>query len=70
MKNVGMNLQGVDCVKYLGVNFNFRGKFSKWGKELNNQSIRAIYSVISKARPLGLLIDIHLDLFDNRYCRC
>ena len=62
---MGKNLEVVDYFKHLGIKFNFNGTFSKWKKQLNNQSIRARYSVISKGRSLGLPIDIQVDLFDK-----
>ena len=37
--------------------------FSKWTKELSNQSLRATYSVLSKGRALNLPTDILLDLY-------
>jgi len=62
---MGNPIEIVDSFKYLGVIFNFNGNFHKWKKELSNQGIRTMYSVISKSRALGLSIDIQLELFDR-----
>ena len=55
----------VDCFKYLGVNFQFNDNFSGWKKDLSNQGVRAMYSVLSKGRALSLSLDIMIDLFDK-----
>ena len=61
-------LEIVDCFKYLGVNFQFNGNFSRWKKDLSDQGIRAMYSILSKGRALNLSLDIMLDLFDKMIC--
>ena len=42
------NLEMVDCFKYLAVNFNFNGNFSRWKKELSSRCTGAMYSVMAK----------------------
>ena len=58
----------VDCFKYLGVNFQFNGNFSRWKKDLSDQGVRPMYSILSKGRALNLSLDIMLDLFDKMIC--
>ena len=61
----GINLDVVDSFKYLGVSFNFNGNFANWKKELSNQGIRPMFSILSKGWKLNFPIDIMLDLFDK-----
>ena len=57
-------LDVVDHYKYLGLNFNFNGKFTVAKKELYEKGNRAMVSLLRKGRQLQLPIDIQLQLFD------
>ena len=57
-------LDVVDHYKYLGLNFNFNGKFTVAKKELYEKGNRAMFSLLRKSRRLQLPIDIQLQLFD------
>ncbi len=48
----------VEDYKYLGVLFNYNGRFLKGEMELKEQATRAMYSVIRKARKFDLPVDI------------
>ena len=51
---------------YLGVCFQGNGHFTLLGmKRLYNQANRAMYSLLSRSRKLGLALDIQLQLFDS-----
>ncbi len=50
---------------YLGTTFNYNGKFQKAIAKQVNQAKRAMYSMVGKARKLGLPVDIQLHLFDS-----
>ena len=54
-------LEHVSCYKYLGIMFNFNGKFNKGIKELQlqDQDRRAIFSLLQKSRHLQLDIDLY-----------
>lgn len=49
---------------YLGVVFNFNGKFTKAKTYNCNQASRAMYALINKSNKMSLPIDIQLQLFD------
>ena len=57
-------LDVVDHYKYLGLNFNFNGKFTVAKKELYEKGNRAMFLYCAKGRQLQLPIDIQLQLFD------
>ena len=57
-------LDVVDHYKYLGLNFNFNGKFTVAKKELYEKGNRAMFSLLRKSRQLQLPIAIQLPLFD------
>ena len=50
---------------YLGIKFNFNGKFDKAKKHLCDQARKAMFSVLKKARSLCLDIDLQIHLFDT-----
>ncbi len=54
----------VDDYKYLGVLFNYNGRFRKGEMELKEQATRAMYSVLGKARKFDLPVDIQMELFN------
>ena len=58
-------LEAVDDFSYLGVKFNFNGKFSKTKKFLTDQARKAMFSVMTKIKKMCLPIDIQLQLFDS-----
>ena len=55
----------VDDFSYLGVKFNYNGKFNKTKKYLCDQARKAMFSVLKKARKLCLSLDFQLHLFDS-----
>ena len=61
----GLNLDVVDDFSYLGVKFNYNGKFNKTKKYLCDQARKAMFSVFKKARKLCLSLDLQLHLFDS-----
>ena len=58
-------LEAVDDFSYLGVIFNFNGKFNKTKKHLTDQARKAMFSILTKIKKLCLPIDIQLQLFDS-----
>ena len=50
---------------YLGVTFNYNGKFTKAINKQITQAKRASFSMVAKARKLQLPIDIQMHLFDT-----
>lgn len=60
----GNALETVYEFKYLGVLFSFNGNFVKCKKYLKEQASKAMFSVISKTRQLGLDIETQIHLFD------
>ncbi len=61
----GEKLEVVKEHTYLGVNFNFKGRFKQAMNRQIVQTKQASYSLIAKARRLKLQIDIQLHLFDT-----
>ena len=57
-------LDVVDHYKYLGLHFNFNGKFTVAQKQLYEKGNRAMFSLLRKSRQLQLPVDIQLNLFD------
>lgn len=62
---MGRRLEQVESFKYLGVKFNWNGKFTECKKHLRDQGLRAMYAIINKGRKLQLPLDIMLHLFDS-----
>ena len=58
-------LEVVDDFDYLGVRYNFNGKFAKNKKRLIDQARKAMFSLMKKSRKLSLPIDIELHLLDS-----
>ena len=61
----GEPLEIVHNFKYLGIWFNYNGRFNLGIKHLADQGKRAMFSVFSKSCKLDLPVDIQLDLFDK-----
>ena len=57
-------IQVVDDYVYLGVNFHYNGSFKNAIKKQIKQARKAMYSLLSKTRILGLPVDIVLELFN------
>ena len=55
----------MDDFSYLGIKFNYNGKFGKTKKHLVDQARKAMFSLLRKARKLFLPFDIQLHLFDS-----
>jgi len=58
-------LELIDNFAYLGVQFSFNGKFLKTKKKLLDQALKAMYSVLQKARKLYLPVEMQLNLFET-----
>ena len=50
---------------YLGVSFNYNGRFDKTISKQVSQTRRALFSLLSKAVKLRLPVDIVVQLFDQ-----
>lgn len=61
----GSPLEVVSDFRYLGIDFNYNGKFNKCKKHLFNQAQKAMFSLLRKSKNLGLPIDVQLHLFDH-----
>lgn len=61
----GETIEIVDDFSYLGIKFNYNGKFGKTKKHLVDQARKAMFSLVRKARKLFLPLDIQLHLFDS-----
>ena len=59
-----MELVNADSYKYLGIIFNYNGKFSVAKQDLLLRGKRAMFALITKARKLHLPIDVELELLD------
>lgn len=58
-------LEHVYSYKYLGITFNFNGKFNNGIKELKDQGRRAMFSLLQKSRHLHLDISVQIELFNS-----
>ena len=58
-------LEHVSSFKYLGITFNFNGKFNRSIKELKDQGRRAMFSLLQKSRHLELDISVQIELFNS-----
>ena len=58
-------LENVCFFKYLGIIFNYNGKFELCNKYLCDQAGKAMFTVLSYSKKLNLPADIQLDLFDK-----
>ena len=58
-------LNVVDDFTYLGIVFMLNGSFSRNIIKLLDQVRKAMYSMLTKCRSLGLLIDLQLKMFDT-----
>ena len=61
----GEALETVEEFSYLGVKFNFNGKFLKTKKFLIEQARKAMFALLRKAKQMCLPVDIQLHLFDT-----
>ncbi len=59
------SLEVVSEYVYLGITFNFNGRFTKAINKQILQAKRTSYSIIAKGRKFELPIDIQLHLFDT-----
>ena len=55
----------MDDFSYLGIKFNYNGKYGKTKKHQVDQAKKAMFSLVRKARKLFLPFDIQLHLFDS-----
>ena len=61
----GNNIEVVFEYTYLGLIFNYNGKFTKAKSKLVEQANRAMFALLQKIRVFSLPIDLSLDLFDK-----
>ena len=61
----GESIEIMDEFCYLGIKFNYNGKFGKTKKHLVDQARKAMFSMVRKARKLFLPFCIQLHLFDS-----
>ena len=59
------NLETISEYKYLGITFNYNGRFRNGQIELTKKATRAMYSLIGKCRKYDLPIDLQLELFNT-----
>ena len=58
-------LEVTDQYKYLGLIFNFNGKFTNAKKLLYDKGTRAMFALLRRGRQLQLPVDIMIHLFDT-----
>ncbi len=61
----GSRVDIVDSFTYLGVDFNYNGKFKKGINKQISQARKALFGMRTAARELHLQIDIQIELFDK-----
>jgi len=61
----GTKLDIVKDFSYLGIKFDYNGRFNKTTKHLSDQARQAMFSLLKKSRTLCLDIDLQLHLFDQ-----
>ena len=61
----GLPLEVVTDYIYLGIDFNYNGKFNKCKKHIFEQAQKAMYNVLRKSKNLCLPIYVQLHLFDH-----
>ena len=59
-----IELVNTDSCKYLGIIFNYNGKFRLAKQDHLLRGKRAMFAIIAKTRKLHLPIDVQLELFD------
>ena len=64
-KLYGSNIEIVDSYSYLGIEFNFNGKFLLARKKLANQAQKGLYALYGKVRNINIPVDLQLKLFDS-----
>ena len=55
----------VENYKYLGLLFNYNGRFRKGELDLKEQAMKALYSVLGKSRKFDLPVDMQIDLLNS-----
>ena len=61
----GSNIEIVDSYSYLGLLFNYNGKFTCARKKLTEQAKKALYALYRKIRNMSVPVDLQLRLFDS-----
>ncbi len=61
----GEKIEVVNDYVYLGILFNYNGRFRKGELKLVGKATRALYSLIGTSRRLDLPVDIQLELFST-----
>ncbi len=59
------NIEVVDDYTYLGIVFNYNGRFVKAQKRLCNLANNAMFTILKRARKLHLDVDTQLHLFNS-----
>ena len=60
----GSSIDEVDSYTYLGLLFNYNGKFTLAKKQLVGQAEKALYALYKKIRNISIPVDLQLKLFD------
>ena len=58
----------IDEISYLGVLFNYYGKFAKAKTILCNQARKAMFALLVNIRKMSLPLDIQIHLFESMIC--
>ena len=58
------HLEVVHSYSYLGITFNYNGKFIVAQRDLYDKASRAMFGLLAKCRRLRLPIDVQIKLFD------
>lgn len=59
------NIEIVESYLYLGLTFNYNGKFTHAKKKLSEQTQELLYALYSKTRNLIIPINLQFKLFDS-----
>ena len=61
----GQEVEVVSEYKYLGILFNYNGKFRKGELELKEQATRALYTILGTCRKYDLPVDIQIQMYNS-----
>jgi len=59
------NIEIVESYSYLGLTFNYNGKFTHAKKKLSEQTQEPLYALYSKTRNLIIPVNLQFKLFDS-----
>lgn len=58
-------IEVMEDYKYLGLTFNYNGRFRKGELDLKEQATRVMYSLVGKCRKFDLPVDMQIELFNT-----